>query len=120
MKHLLLINMLDTKELPYSFFFFPILIYSFTFLDYAKKPLTSDEAVKIQNLLKAALEELTDDHVLLVLKRSLLLYFKVCLHPYPAPNRENLPGPEGRLESITTQWTTTSKLNCVLYPRVDP
>ena len=72
--------------------------------------MTSDEAVQIQNLLKAALEELTDDHVLLVLKRSLLLYFKVCLHPYPAANRENLPGPEGRLQSITTQWTTTSKL----------
>ena len=72
--------------------------------------MTSDEAVQIQNLLKAALEELTDDHVLLVLKRSLLLYFKVCLHPYPAANLENLPGPEGRLESITTQWTTTTKL----------
>ena len=56
------------------------------------------------------MEELSDDHVLLVLKRSLLLYFKVCLHPYPVANRENLPGPEGRLESITTQWTTTSKL----------
>ena len=73
------------------------------FLDYAKKPLTSDEALKIQNLLKAALEELTDDHVLLVLKRSLLLYFKVCLYPYPAPNLVKLPGREGNLESITTR-----------------
>ncbi|XP_015749832.1 PREDICTED: uncharacterized protein LOC107329672 [Acropora digitifera] len=90
-------------------------------LDYAKKPLTSDEAVQIQNLLKAALEELTDDHVLLVLKRSLLLYFKVCLHPYPAANRENLPGPEGAMEDEHSSPTHTSKdkLRDILLESID-
>ena len=62
--------------------------------------MTSDEAVEIQNLLKAALEELTDKQALLVLKRSLLLYFKLCLYPYPAPNLGKLPGPEGKLSRI--------------------
>ena len=96
-------------------------------LDYAKKPLTSDEAVKIQNLLKAALKELTDDHVLLVLKRSLLLYFKVCLYPYPAPHLVKLSGREGKWfvlgKNSTSEKgpsTTTSKLNGFVYPAVNP
>ncbi|XP_029186158.2 uncharacterized protein LOC114953910 [Acropora millepora] len=90
-------------------------------LDYAKKPLTSDEAVKIQNLLKAALEELTDDHVLLVLKRSLLLYFKVCLYPYPAPNLVKLPGREGAMEDENSSPTQTNKdtLREILLESID-
>ena len=105
-----------SRSYPTHFFFaFCTNLLIHLVLDYAKKPLTSDEAVQIQNLLKVALEELTDDHVLLVLKRSLLLYFKVCLYPYPAPHLVKLSGREGNLESITTRdLISLSKLFCPL------
>ncbi|XP_068686425.1 uncharacterized protein [Montipora foliosa] len=66
--------------------------------DYAKKPLTTEEAVDILKLLKAALEELTDEQVLRVLKRSMLLYFKVCLFPYPPPKLDEMPDLKGAVK----------------------
>ncbi|XP_068733063.1 uncharacterized protein [Montipora capricornis] len=70
--------------------------------DYAKRRMTADEAVDVQKLLKDASQELTNEQVLRVLRRSILLYFKVCLFPYPPPTVDELPGPEGVLEDDHT------------------
>lgn len=48
-------------------------------------------------LLKDASQELTDDQVLHILKNSMLLYFKVCLFPYPPRKFEKLPAHESKL-----------------------
>ena len=71
--------------------------------DYAKRRMTADEAVDVQKLLKDASQELTSEQVLRVLRRSILLYFKVCLFPYPPPTVDQLPGPEGKLKLLKTE-----------------